>query len=150
MNATLTRWTPASELLRSPLDRLLNQSFSDFLAPIAASEEVSNRRFMPPVDIRETSEALIIHAELPGLHKDDVVISLENQVLTLSGERSFQKDVKEQNLHRIERSYGTFSRSFMLPTNVQSDKVQAAFQDGVLTITLPKVEEAKPRKIEIR
>ena len=150
MNTTLTRWTPASELLRGPLDRLFNQSFSDFLAPVIASEEVSNRRFMPPVDIRETNEALILQAELPGMTKENVQISLENQVLTLSGERTFQKDVKEENLHRIERSYGTFSRSFMLPKNVQSDKVQARFEDGVLTVTLPKLEEAKPRKIEIR
>jgi HSP20 family protein len=150
MNASLTRWTPVSDFLRSPLDRVLNQSFSDFLAPLTASEEVSNRRFMPPVDIRETPDALILQAELPGLTKSDVRITLENQVLTLSGERTFQKDVQEHNLHRVERAYGNFSRSFMLPANVESDKVQANFQDGVLTVTLPKVEKAKPRQIEIR
>ena len=150
MNASLTRWTPVSDFLRSPLDRVLNQSFSDFLAPLASNEEVSNRRFMPPVDIRETPDALILQAELPGLTKSDVRITLENQVLTLSGERTFQKEVQEQNLHRVERSYGTFSRSFMLPANVETDKVLAAFQDGVLTVTLPKVEKAKPRQIEIR
>ena len=150
MNASLTRWTPMSDFLRSPLDRVLNQSFSDFLAPLTSNEEVSNRRFMPPVDIRETPDALILQAELPGLNKADVRITLENQVLTLSGERTFQKEVQEQNLHRVERSYGTFSRSFMLPANVETDKVQANFQDGVLTVTLPKVEKAKPRQIEIR
>lgn len=150
MNASLTRWTPMSDFLRSPLDRVLNQSFSDFLAPLTSSEEVSNRRFMPPVDIRETPDALILQAELPGLTKADVRITLENQVLTLSGERTFQKEVKEHNLHRVERSYGNFSRSFMLPANVETDKVQANFQDGVLTVSLPKVEKAKPRQIEIR
>ena len=144
---TLTRWNP--DLVRFPLDRLFNRAFTDFLAPLA-NEEVSNRGFIPAVDIRETPEALLVQAELPGMTKEDVHITLENQVLTISGERKQVKEVQEHNIHRVERSFGTFSRSFMLPTNVQNDGVTANFQDGVLMVTLPKVEQAKPRKIEIR
>lgn len=148
MNA-LTRWTASPDVFRSPFDRLFNQAFNDFLQPIA-TEEVSNRRFLPAVDIRETPDALTLTAELPGLSREDVHITLENSVLTISGERKFEKDTKEENYHRIERSYGTFSRSFTLPSNVRGEQVNAAFKDGVLTITLPKTDEAKPRKIEIK
>ena len=88
--------------------------------------------------------------ELPGLTKDDVSITLENNILTLSGERKLEKDVQEESYHRMERSYGTFIRTFALPNNLQTEKVEAIFKDGVLTITLAKAEEAKPRKIVIR
>jgi len=148
MNA-LTRWTASPDLYRSPFDRLFNQAFNEFLSPIA-TEEVSNRRFLPAVDIRETSDGLTLSAELPGINREDVHISVENSVLTISGERKFEKDTKEENYHRIERSYGTFSRSFTLPSNVKTDQVAASFKDGVLTIALPKADEAKPRKIEIK
>ena len=94
--------------------------------------------------------ALTLSAELPGISREDVQISIENSVLTISGERKFEKDTKEENYHRIERSYGAFSRSFTLPSNVKTDQVAASFKDGVLTIALPKADEAKPRKIEIK
>lgn len=145
----LMRWTPNSNPYRTPFDRLFTEAFNDFLAPIA-TEEVSNRRFLPAVDIRETSEALSLYVELPGLTKEDVQITLENNVLTLSGERKFEKDTKEENYHRMERAYGTFTRSFTLPANVQTDKVDASFKDGVLTVSLPKSDQSKPRKIAIK
>ena len=148
MNA-LTRWTAANEVFRTPFDRLFHQAFNEFLAP-AEAEQVSNRRFLPAADIRETTEALTLHVELPGLTKDDVQITLENNILTLSGERKLEKDVKEESYHRMERSYGTFIRTFALPNNLQTEKVEAIFKDGVLNISLPKAEETKPRKIEIR
>jgi HSP20 family protein len=145
----ITRWTANPDLYRNPFDRLFNQAFNDFLGPVA-TEEVSNRRFLPAVDIRETQDALTLIAELPGLKRENVHITLENSVLTISGERTFEKDAKEENYHRIERAYGTFSRSFTLPANVATEKVDASFTDGVLTITLPKSDEAKPRKISIK
>ena len=151
MQSGLTRWTPAGDVLRDRLDRLFGQAFGDYLTPATVgSEDVSTRRWAPAVDIRETDEALSLVAELPGLKREDVTITLENSVLTISGERKFEKDTKEENYHRIERSYGSFARSFTLPNNVKPEQVQATFKDGVLTITLPKVEEAKPRKIEIK
>lgn len=149
MTTTLTRWTP-SDLLRERFDSLFNHAFNDFLSPLTGTEDVANRRWLPAVDIRESEDALILSAELPGLSKEDVHIAVENNVLTLSGERRFEDEQKDESYHRIERSYGAFSRSFTLPANVKTDKVEASFKDGVLSVTLPKTEEAKPRKIEIR
>lgn len=150
MTTGLIRWTPQTDLFRSRMSRFFDQAFDEFLSPLAGSEELSSRGWLPPVDIRETDEALTLHAEIPGLTKDDVNITLENNVLTISGERKFEKDAKKDNYHRIERAYGAFSRSFSLPANVRTDQVRASFKDGVLTVSLPKAEEAKPRRIEIK
>ena len=148
MPTGLIRFNPEADLFRGRMDRLFNQMLNAPWTP-ALSEDVTNRGFMPAVDIRETPENLTLTAELPGLDKQNVNITLENQVLTISGERSFEKEVKNETCHRIERSYGTFSRSFTLPANLQTDKVDAKFDKGVLTITVPKAEESKPRKITI-
>jgi HSP20 family protein len=113
------------------------------------TEDVANRGFLPAVDIRETPEQLMIVAELPGLDKKDVNITLENQVLTLAGERNFEKETKDETCHRIERSYGSFTRSFTLPNNLRVDKIEAKFDKGVLSIVIPKSEETKPRKVTI-
>ncbi len=150
MTTGLIRWAPQTDLFRSRMSRLFDHAFDEFLSPLSGSEELSSRGWLPPVDIRETDEALTLNAEIPGLTRDDVNITLENNVLTISGERKFEKDAKKDNYHRIERAYGAFSRSFSLPANVRTDQVRAAFQDGVLTVTLPKAEEAKPRRIEIK
>lgn len=146
MANNISRWTPTASMLtnRDPFFRLFDTFFSD-----AQGEDVANRSWMPPVDIQETEDGYRLTAELPGLTKEDINITLENNVLRLSGERKFQKDVKKENYHRIERSYGTFSRSFVLPQQVNSDKVEAAFENGLLTLTVPKAEQAKPRKITI-
>lgn len=149
MTTSLIRWNPAQDLLRHRVDRLFDRAFSDFLAPVS-DEAMSTSRWMPAVDIRETNEALVLSAELPGLTKEDVQITLENNVLTISGERKWEKDVKEESFHRIERSYGSFARSFTVPGNLRHDQVQANFENGVLSVTLPKAEEAKPRKIAIK
>lgn len=142
---SVTRWNPAAAYLtREPVSRMLDSFFNDL-----QGEEVSNRGWVPPVDIQETEDAYRLLAELPGLTKDDISITLENNVLRLSGERKFEKDVKKESFHRIERTYGAFSRAFSLPQQVNPEGVQAAFENGVLTITVPKAEQAKPRKISI-
>ena len=141
----VTRWNPAVAYLnREPFARL----FESFLNE-AQGEEVSNRNWVPPVDIQETEEGYRLQAELPGLTKEDIDITLENNVLRLSGERKFERDVKKESFHRVERTYGTFSRAFALPQQVNSEGVQAGFENGVLTILVPKAEQAKPRKISI-
>lgn len=145
----LTRWNPSGDLLRDRFNRLFEQSFNDFLAPLSNTEGVSTRPWMPPVDIRETQDELIFVAELPGLSKENVNITLENNVLTISGERQLEKNVDRESYHRVERAYGSFARAFTLPSNVKSDKVNASFRDGLLQVVVPKQEEAKPRKIAI-
>jgi HSP20 family protein len=119
---------------------------ADALAP---TEDLSSRTWMPPVDVRETDDAFLISAELPGLSKEDIQITFENGVLRLSGERRLEKEEGKENYHRIERAYGSFSRSFTLGNGVDPSKVSAGFKDGVLTITVPKAAEAKPRQISI-
>jgi HSP20 family protein len=151
----LTRRSPLSPLFGerdpffSPLfDRFLTwDPFRSDLVPSA--EELSSRTWLPPVDVRETGEAYVISAELPGLTRKDIQITFENGVLRLAGERKLEKDEDKDNYHRIERAYGSFSRSFTLGSGVDADRVTATFQDGVLTITVPKAEETKPRKIDI-
>jgi len=150
MKTGLIRWSPQTDLFRSRLDRLFDQAFNEFVAPESRSGVASTLDWMPAVDIRESDDALTLFVEIPGLSKDDVSITLEKNVLTISGERKFEKDVEKESYHRIERAYGSFSRSFSLPANVQTAKVDASFVDGVLTVTLPKSEEAKPRQIEIK
>lgn len=138
-NASLTRHT-------TPFD-VFNQAFNQFLRTDAETQET--RTWAPAVDILETPEAYVVKAELPGVPKDAVHITVENNVLTLKGERKLEKDVTKENYHRIERTYGAFARSFSLPTRVDHDGVEARFDQGVLTITVPKAAEAKPKKIEI-
>ncbi len=141
----VTRWNPTVAYLnREPFARLFESFFND-----AQGEEVSNRNWVPPVDIQETTEGYRLQAELPGLTREDIDITLENNVLRLSGERKYERDVKKESFHRVERTYGTFSRAFALPQQVNGEGVQAAFENGVLTVTVPKAEQAKPRKIAI-
>jgi HSP20 family protein len=143
---SMTRWNPNVLTARDPFFRLVDSLFNQDLLP---SEEVSNRTWMPPVDIQETAEAYRLVAELPGMTKEDINITLENNVLRLSGERKFEKDIKKDGYQRVERTYGTFARAFTLPSQVNHDKVEASFENGLLTISVPKAEQAKPRKITI-
>lgn len=139
------RWDPFDELalLRNRMDRLVNRVSGEVEPPAATNA------WMPTTDIMETKEALILRAELPGIEQKDINVELENGVLTISGERKFEETTKEKNFHRIERSYGKFVRSFTLPPNVDADKVNATFTDGILELTIPKKEEAKPKKITL-
>lgn len=150
MTTSLTRWTPTGDLFRTRFSRLFDQAFNDMVGNLEGSEETARHNWMPPVDIRETEDALLLTAELPGLSKDDVEITIEDHVLSLRGERKLEKDLQKESYHRIERAYGSFSRTFSLPTNVRTDEVNASFRDGVLHVEIPKAEEAKPRKITIK
>lgn len=146
----ITRWAPGTDPVRDRLSRLFEQAFGDVYSGGEESEEVSSRSWVPAVDIAESDDALTLYAELPGLTKDDVEITLEDNVLAIKGERKFEREETKESYHRIERAYGTFSRTFSLPTNVRTDEVNASFKDGVLHVEIPKAEEAKPRKITIR
>ncbi|MDZ7261227.1 MAG: Hsp20/alpha crystallin family protein [candidate division KSB1 bacterium] len=142
----IVRWRPffsEMESLRRDMDRLFDSFFRRY-----PEEEVA-ATWQPLVDIAETKDDFIVTAEVPGMSKDDVKISLTNNVLTLKGEKKEEKEIKDKNFHRVERCYGSFQRSFTLPTEVQADKVKASYKDGVLKITLPKKEEVKPKEIAV-
>ena len=126
----IVRLEPFRDLMTAQreFDRLFREAFS----PALAEGEVSTRTWAPPVDIYENGDNLVLKAELPGINPDDVEIRVEDNTLYLKGERKFEKEVKEQNYHRVERSYGTFTRTFSLPNSVDSDKVAANYKDGVL------------------
>lgn len=144
----LIRWDPFREM--SSLQERMNRVFSEVLArsPIG-EEEISRGAWVPAVDIFETPESIVLKAELPGITKDDIFVEVKDNTLSLKGEKKFEKEVKEENYHRVERSYGSFQRAFTLPSTVQQDKVKAKFKDGILQIVLPKVEEAKPKQIKV-
>jgi HSP20 family protein len=146
----IVRWEPFRELLSTQdrFNQLFNQTFSQFLGP--ESRELSTGGWAPAVDIYETGNNLVIKAELPGIDPKDVEVKVENGTLTISGERKSEKDVKEGNYHRVERSYGSFLRSFNLPPTVSADSVTADYKDGVLTLNLAKREEAKPKTVKIQ
>jgi len=112
-------------------------------------EETSSGAWAPAVDIAEDKDALTLHAELPGLKREDVKINVRDGVLTLRGERKFEEEKKKDNYFKVERSYGMFARSFTLPTSVDASKIQASMKDGVLEVTIPKKPEAKEREIAI-
>lgn len=141
----IVRWRPFSELeqLRSQMDRL----FDDFFG--SATELESLTPGFPLVDIKETKDDFIITAEVPGMSKDDIKISLSNNTLTIKGEKKQEKKEEDHNYHRIERRFGSFSRSFTLDAPVEADKIKATCKDGILTIVLPKKEESKPKEIPI-
>jgi len=129
---------------------VLQHRLGDIFGDVAPSTDISSDQWMPAVDIRETEDALNMHVELPGIAKKDITIEVKDGVLNISGERRYEKDVKEENAHRIERAYGRFTRSFSLPRNVNADAVEASMQDGVLHVRLPKLESAKPKAITIK
>ena len=139
---SLIKWDPFREFNTLPA-RFGGFFGKDWDAPMTTAA------WNPSVDIFENDNEVVIKAELPGMNAKDIDVKLENNVLTLKGERHFEKETKEENYHRIEREYGTFSRSFALPTAVNGDKVIAEYKDGVLKIVLPKKEETKPKPIKI-
>lgn len=150
---TTTRGTPAVRTGRDPfldLREQMNRLFDGLFTGVTPFGEpfgwprIGPAEAMPRVDVSETPEALTIAAELPGMDEKDVTLTVERGVLTLKGEKRHEKEEKERGYHLIERSYGTIGRSFRLPDTVDPDKITAAFDKGVLTITLPKTEAAKP------
>jgi HSP20 family protein len=143
----IVKWEPFRDLLSTQreFDRLFREAFS----PWFGETELSTRSWAPPVDIYETDNDIVLKAELPGVDPKDVEVRVEDNTLYLKGERKHEKEVKEQNYHRVERSYGSFARSFSLPNSINADKVKAEYKDGLLTLTMPKREEAKPKTIKI-
>ena len=113
------------------------------------SEPRTARPWSPAVDIYETENELVLKADLPDVKLDDIDVRVENETLTIKGERRFEQQENSKGFHRIERSYGTFVRSFSVPATVETDKVAADYRDGVLTVTLPKKEAAKPRQVKV-
>ena len=141
----LVRWDPLQELLA--VSNRLNRTINE---PFTRRTEDSFGAWAPPVDIFERQDHLVIRAEVPGIQKEDMDVRIENGVLTLHGERKEEKEVNEVNAHLVERVYGSFTRSFSLPTTVDATKVTAVYKDGVLEVTVPKIETAKPKKVEIK
>ena len=147
---TLTRFVP----FRSPLQDVavlqnrLNSIFSDFARP-ESNDELMAGNFIPAVDVYEDAQKLALKLEVPGIKQEDLQIHIENQTLTVKGERKFEVDEKEENFHRIERRFGSFMRTFSLPQTVDTDNVTANYDAGVLSISLAKKAEAKPKQVKI-
>jgi HSP20 family protein len=141
----LTRWEPARGLttLQDQVNRLFNDSFR------RTDEEASLSAWAPAVDVYETEHELVVKADLPEADPKDLDIRVENNILTISGERKFEKKVNEENYLRVERSYGSFARSFTLANTVNPEAIKADYQNGVLTLSIPKREEAKPKQIKV-
>ena len=143
----IVRWDPFREL--NAVQERMNRLFGDVYR--AADDDVMRRgAWAPPVDIYDSgNHELVIKAELPDMSKDDIEITVENNTLTLRGEKKMDSAMKDECCHRIERTYGTFSRTFSLPTTVDTSKVPADYKNGVLTVKLPVREEAKPKQIQV-
>jgi HSP20 family protein len=146
--ANLARWSPFGEFSR--LSQLLSQSLSPSgLEGPSPDPWISATRFIPLVDVYEDEHNVVLSAELPGVEQQDLSITVENGVLAISGERKMENEENKDNFHRIERSYGRFTRSFTLPPTVDPDDVKAEFANGVLKITLAKRQEAKPKQVKV-
>lgn len=148
--ANMTRWNPLAEF-EDILDRYNRQlAGRNTTDPANGTREIMQKTdWAPMVDISENKDAFVIKAELPGIKKEDVKVSVQDGVLTLQGERNYETTDDDDKRHRVERFYGHFSRSFTLPENVDDENIQANYQDGILELTLPKQDKAKPRSIEV-
>jgi HSP20 family protein len=141
----LVRWEPMRELntLQTEMNRLFNSFFDE------GGEGKMTRRWAPAIDLLEREDSLVLKADLPGLSEDDVKIEVRDNVLRISGERRADFEDKQNGYYRVERAFGSFSRSLTLPEGVDADKIDASFDNGVLEVKIPKPEERKPRRIEI-
>ncbi|MEX0601940.1 MAG: Hsp20/alpha crystallin family protein [Bacteroidota bacterium] len=152
----LIRWNPTREL--SPwhsdlfgMQREINRLFDGvFRGGVQNDESFGMSLWTPAVDITEHDSDYVVKVELPGVSNDDVKITLESNVLTIRGEKKQETEAQDENYRRTERSYGSFQRSFTLPTTVKNDRIEAVYKDGILTVTLPKAEESKPKQIEVK
>ncbi len=153
----IVRWTPVGwglrpwrsfEEMRREMDRLFEDYFGRRAVP-AGREALEERVWAPAVDVFDKGKELVVTAELPGVEKKDVKVTVEGDVLTLRGERRTDEKVKDENYYACERCYGSFSRSLYLPVKVEAGKIKSELKNGILTLTLPKAKEAKPKEIEI-
>ena len=142
---TMNRWEPSrgATTLQEQLNRVLGNMLEH------AGDESNLTPWAPAVDIFETEHELVVKADLPDVNPQDLDIHVENNILTIRGERKFENEVKEENYLRVERAYGSFSRSFSLANSVNSEAIKADYQNGVLTLSIPKREEAKPKQIKV-
>jgi HSP20 family protein len=147
MNA-LTKWNPFWEL--EDIQNRLSSLFGRTPLRGLGEEAMTVSEWTPLVDIAEDDKEYLIKAELPEVKKEDVKVTVENGVLTITGERKFEKEEKNKKYHRVERAYGSFMRSFTLPEGAAGDKINAEFKDGVLKVHLPKSAEAKPKSIDVK
>jgi len=145
MRATLTQFQPfrGASNLQDQINRLFNEAFD------RPSSEANLTAWAPAVDIYETEQNLVVKADLPDIKPEELDIRVENNILTIRGERKFEKKVNEDNYLRVERAYGSFSRSFSLASTVNTEAIHADYKNGVLTLSIPKREEAKPKQIKV-
>ena len=145
---SLMRWRPTHDLtgMREEMNRLFDNFFSGLPE---RRKGLLESEWAPSIDVAETDEEIVVTAELPGVKQEEVDITIADDVLILKGEKKEEKEVKEKNYHRIERSYGSFQRSISLPTGTEASKAKATYKDGILSVTIPKAEEAKPKQIKI-
>src|SRR6202142_3804476 len=143
----LTRWEPFREL--STLQDRINRAFRESYTGANHDESLTTSSFAPAVDVYEDEHKVTLKIEVPGIDEKDIEVQVENNVLTVHGERKIEKEEKEENYRRVERQYGSFTRNFTLPQTVDTEKVSATYDKGVLKITLPKKAEAKPKQIKV-
>ncbi len=143
---TITRWEPFRGLstLQEQMTRLIEDTFLR-----GRTDQSALSTWAPAVDIYETEHELVVKADLPDVNEKDLDVRIENNVLTIRGERKFENQVSEDNYLRVERTYGSFSRSFSLANTVNTDAIKAEYRNGVLTVTIPKREEAKPKQVKV-
>ena len=143
----LTRWDPAREY--STLQDRMNRLFRESYSPEGPEEALTTTGFAPPVDIYEDEHTITLKLEVPGIDEKDIDVRIENTTLTVHGERKIEKEEKEENFRRVERQYGSFTRSFTLPSSVDTGQVSAHYDKGVLKLSLAKKAEAKPKQIKV-
>ncbi len=145
---TIYRWNPTREV--AALQNRMNSLFQDFTRTAGGQEDLlTTASFVPPVDIYEDEHKVVLKLEVPGMKDEDLDIRVENNTLTVRGERKFESEEKEENFHRIERRYGSFYRAFTVPTTVDTEKVQAKYDAGVLRIEMERKAESKPKQVKI-
>lgn len=143
----IARWDPFREF--STLQDRMNRLFRESYGPEGRDESLSTSQFAPPVDVYEDEHNVVLKVEVPGIDEKDIDVRVENNVLTVHGERKVDKEEKEENFRRIERQYGSFTRTFTLPSTVDAERIQADYDKGILKIVLPKKAEAKPKSIKV-
>jgi len=143
---TLVRWRPVRNIIN--LQDEVNRMFESFFEKSSHSME-DGGLWAPATDVSETRGDVVVSVELPGMKKDEIKITVQDNILTIQGEKKQEKEEKDSNYHRLERAYGFFSRSFTLPTTIKADQIKASYEQGVLKVSLPKAEEAKPKEIPI-
>lgn len=145
MSSMITRWDPFRDLvqLQDRVNRLFQESAT------GRQEGLDTTAFVPPVDIYEDEHSIVLKVEVPGIDQKDLDVRIENNTITIRGERKFEKETKEENYHRVERRYGSFQRSFGLPNTVNPEQVTANYENGILKVTLGKRAEAKPKQIKV-